>query len=118
MSEQESELEEALKSAEDNDDDVRWAAPLLAAEVRRLRGENATLNDGFSALDPHMRGYRDEAERLRGTIRAMSENEGKLQLQIANLQTALSRTESLCDMQHDDRLIRVADIRRALRGPE
>lgn len=85
-------IEDALKSAEADDDDARWAAPVLAAEVRRLREQyeraNAAAN-GWNAkaceLEREAHQFRAEIARLREESRLFREAGHAAELRIVEL---------------------------------
>lgn len=102
----------------------RMSLGILAAEVRALREELGNCEEEFRKPP------RDEIERLKTDLewqvaccKALQESQERLAAEgvhrnwLYERQVATSaRVEALCDMQHDDRLIRVGDIRAALRG--
>jgi len=106
---------------------------VLAAEVRALRleveeakrrcsqcGFACSDKDGDAAENERLRTQLADLQRRLDVCRFGGENaaaefnrRGELN---AQYEAKFSRVEALCDMQHDDRLIRVGDIRAALRG--
>lgn len=129
-------LQTALATAE-HSRPPRYVA-VLAAEVRALLRDLEGLKSESKVLDSHcdlhmreLRALREERDLFRTASEAaelsiveLREELGRergaskpeLRKQIQELESAIARVEALCDMQHADRLIRVGDIRTALRG--
>lgn len=103
---------------------LRGECKNLASEARGLRLERALFSAAALAAEKRateLRAEADEEKRLRGMAVAAFELWRHQWTEMRDTMWApavakLARVEALCDMQHDDTLIAVGDVMRALRG--
>lgn len=88
-------LKELREQAEAKSDDLRRRWDRVQTEAESLRADNEALRLKDDQSYAAIQRFGADNERLRETIRVMSENEGKLQARIAELETKLARVEAL-----------------------
>jgi hypothetical protein len=83
---------------------------------RQFEHGTARHDDTVDKLREELRQWKEGEVCLRDPECECHQEEGDDECPVHDAQNIVRNVKALCDMQHDDRLIRVGDIRAALRG--